>query len=215
MRLDHLSYAAPAEHLADVVQRIGSRLGCSFSDGGVHPRFGTRNFVVPLADHTYLEVVAALDHPAADQAPFGQAVRQRAASGGGWLAWVVSVDDIGVVEDRLGRVAVPGHRRRPDGYDLTWKQIGVNDLLADAQLPFFVQWTCGFDQHPSRGGNADVRIDALEIVGDESRVTQWLHPRNGSPLDRVSVQWVSPDADQAAGLVAVDFDTPAGLVRID
>lgn len=215
MRLDHLSYAAPAEHLADVVQRIGSRLGCSFSDGGVHPRFGTRNFVVPLADQTYLEVVAALDHPAADQAPFGQAVRRRAEGGGGWLAWVVAVDDIAAVEDRLGRVAVPGHRRRPDGYDLTWKQIGVNDLLADAQLPFFVQWTCGFDQHPSRGGNPEVRIDTLEIAGDEARVVDWLRPPNGSPLDHVSVQWLSLDSDQAAGLVAVDFATPSGLVRID
>ena len=49
MRLDHISYAAPSDHLADVVQRIGYRLGAGFSDGGVHPRFGTRNFVLPLA----------------------------------------------------------------------------------------------------------------------------------------------------------------------
>ena len=46
MRLDHLSYAAPSGHLADVVQRLGSRLGAGFTDGGVHPRFGTRNFVL-------------------------------------------------------------------------------------------------------------------------------------------------------------------------
>ena len=109
--------------------------GCSaatFVDGGVHPRFGTRNMVLPLADHTYLEVVEVLDHPASDKAPFGQAVRARSALGGGWLGWVVAVDDIATVEHRLGREAVAGNRHRPDGTELLWKQIGVNGLISDA-----------------------------------------------------------------------------------
>lgn len=218
MRLDHLSYAAPADHLADVVQRIGSRLGAAFTDGGVHPRFGTRNFVLPLAGGTYLEVVAALDHPAADRAPFGQAVKQRAADGGGWLGWVVGVDDISQVERRLGRSAVDGHRRRPDGYELVWKQIGVNDLIADPQLPFFIEWQCEPDQHPSRGAGEDVRIERLEIAGDQARVADWLSEVNGDPLVDVEVSWVNPEDDAEAdglGLVAVDFATPNGTVRID
>jgi hypothetical protein len=216
MRLDHLSYAAPADHLADVVQRLGSRLGAGFTDGGVHPRFGTRNFVLPLAGHTYLEVVAALDHPAADRAPFGQAVKQRAADGGGWLGWVVGVEDIGHVEQRLGRPSVDGHRRRPDGYELVWKQIGVNDLIDDPQLPFFIQWLCEPDQHPSRGAAEDVRIERLEIAGDQARVADWLAQVNGDPLVDVEVSWVAPDEDDGElGLVAVDFSTPNGTVRID
>ena len=77
MRLDHLSYVAGPEGLAACVQRLGSRLGAGFTDGGLHPAFGTRNFVLPLADMCYLEVVAALDHPAAERAPFGRAVRDR------------------------------------------------------------------------------------------------------------------------------------------
>ena len=44
MRLDHLSYVASHDHLLDEVQRIGARLGSGFTDGGIHPRFGTRNF---------------------------------------------------------------------------------------------------------------------------------------------------------------------------
>ena len=140
MRLDHVSYAAPVEHLADTVQRIGSALGATFTDGGLHPRFGTRNFILPLAGGTYVEVVAALDHPAAYSAPFGRAVRARADEGGGWMGWVVSVSDMAKVEARLGRQAVEGHRVRPDGYDLHWQQIGVLDTMSDAQLPFFVHW---------------------------------------------------------------------------
>src|SRR5512145_1634659 len=72
----------------------------------------------------YLEVVEVLDHPAADKVPFGQAVRARTEAGGGWLGWVVAVDDLRPIEARLGRRAVDGNRRRPDGYELRWKQIG-------------------------------------------------------------------------------------------
>src|SRR5215475_11963519 len=115
MRLDHLSYAAGPEGLASCVQRLGARLGASFVDGGMHPRFGTRNFILPLSGGTYLEVVEALDHPAVDNAPFGRAVRERGALGGGWLGWAVAVADLASVEARLGRRAVDGHRVRPDG----------------------------------------------------------------------------------------------------
>jgi hypothetical protein len=118
MRLDHLSYAAGPDGLAGTAQRLGEILGEPFVDGGIHPRFGTRNMVLPLCAGTYLEIVEVLDHPASDKAPFGQAVRARSELGGGWLGWVVAVDDIAVIERRLGREAVDGNRWRPDGHDL-------------------------------------------------------------------------------------------------
>ena len=43
MRLDHVSFAAGPDGLASTAQRIGGLLGTEFVDGGVHPRFGTRN----------------------------------------------------------------------------------------------------------------------------------------------------------------------------
>ena len=76
-RLDHISYAASRDQLVDVVQRLGSRIGAPFTDGGIHPRFGTRNFTLPLKNGHYIEVVCPLDHPAADSTPFGKAVTQR------------------------------------------------------------------------------------------------------------------------------------------
>ncbi len=214
MRLDHLSYAAPTDHLADVVQRLGSRLGAGFVDGGVHPRFGTRNFVLPLAGGCYLEVVSALDHPAAEKAPFGRAVRQRGTDGGGWLGWVVSVSDLEPVESRLGRPAVEGHRVRPDGYDLRWRQIGVIDLIDDPQLPFFIRWDSDTTEHPSCHASSDLRIVKLEIAGDSSTVNDWLGTTNGHPLDDVDVEWVEA-AEGDAGLIAAHFATPQGVVRVD
>ena len=156
MRLDHVSFAAGPDGLASTAQRIGGLLGTEFVDGGVHPRFGTRNMILPLAGDTYMEIVEVLDHPASDKAPFGQAVRARSALGGGWMGWVVSVDDIAPIECRLGREAVKGNRHRPDGTELVWQQIGVNGLLSDPQLPFFIQWQSPAEMHPSNG--ADRRL---------------------------------------------------------
>jgi hypothetical protein len=213
MHLDHLSYAAGPEGVAACVQRIGARLGAGFTDGGLHPSFGTRNFVLPLADETYLEVVEALDHPAAERAPFGRAVLARKRAGGGWLAWAIRVPDIAPVERRLGRPAAHGHRRRPDGFDLRWRQIGINDVTDDPQLPFFVQWETDDGHHPSSTGSR-IALKRLEIAGDEDTVDAYLGTSSRQPLDAVEVEWLST-ADGDTGVVAAVFNTPNGEVRID
>ncbi|MEP6599533.1 MAG: VOC family protein [Actinomycetota bacterium] len=213
MRLDHLSYAAGAEGLASCVQRLGSRLGAGFTDGGLHPGFGTRNFVLPMAGGCYVEVVEALDHPAADTAPFGRAVKARAEAGGGWLGWVIGVDDIAVVESRLGRSSVDGHRRRPDGFDLLWRQVGLADLAEDPQRPFFIQWLTDAGHHPSVGAGT-VALTELEIAGAEHAVEQYLGVSTLHLLDGVRVQWLQP-GDEGTGMRAATFTTAAGPVRID
>ena len=212
MRLDHLSYAAGPDGLASTARRLGELLGEPFVDGGIHPRFGTRNMVLPLSQGTYLEVVEVLDHPASDKAPFGQAVRARSALGGGWLGWVIAVDDIAGVETRLGREAVPGNRWRPDGHELRWRQIGVKGLQADPQLPFFLQWEGDGSDHPSQGASNAIHLDAVEIAGDPQRVSEWLGTPAEGPLDDVKVEWVGVNG--VPGLVAAQFSTPTGLVRI-
>jgi hypothetical protein len=212
MRLDHLSYAAAPDGLAATARRIGGLLGKDFTDGGIHPRFGTRNMILPLADSTYLEIVEVLDHPASDKAPFGQAVRARSALGGGWLGWVVSVDDITVVERRLGREAAPGNRHRPDGTELKWQQIGVNGLISDPQLPYFVQRQSPASQQPSAAGTDDYSLACLEIAGDPQRVSEWLGQTVEAPLEDVKVDWVAPHG--TPGIIAAKFQTPNGLVRL-
>jgi len=212
MRLDHLSFAAAPEGLAATSARLSERLGEDFRDGGVHPRFGTRNMVLPLGDRRYLEVVEVLDHPASDKAPFGQVVRARSQAGGGWLGWVVAVDDITPFERRLGRSAVPGNRHRPDGLDLRWRQIGVLDAASDPQLPFVVQWEADADDHPSAGASGVLRLTGLEIAGDPGTVGRWLGAPVDLALDRVDVEWVAPR--DRTGVLAAHFATPMGDVRI-
>lgn len=218
MRLDHLSYASGPDGLVSTAKRIGELLGQEFVDGGVHPRFGTRNMTLPLRGGLYVEVVEALEHPASDKAPFGQAVKARSALGGGWMGWVVSVDDMTPIEQRLGRPWVDGNRHLPDGTELLWKQIGINGLIADPQLPYFIHWLTA-DLHPGNAGS-DVTLTCIEISGDSQRVKDYLgddlkervDPWTGKPAENVRVKWVAEHG--TPGLLAAQFSTPNGDVRI-
>lgn len=212
MRLDHIVFAAGPDGLAATAERLSKILGEEFVDGGVHPRFGTRNRILPLRDGTYLELVEVLDHPASDKAPFGQAVRARSELGGGWMGWVVAVSDIAPIEERLGRESVKGNRHRPDGTELLWKQLGVKGLQSDPQLPFFIQWETDASLHPSSGASGNISLASLEIAGDPARVTEWLGAPVEQPLEDVKVDWVAPNG--TPGVVAVAFQTPNGLVRL-
>jgi hypothetical protein len=211
MRVDHVSYAAEVDGLKATARRLAKKLGVMPVDGGIHPRFGTRNIILPLAHDRYVEVVEVLDHPASDKAPFGQAVRARSELGGGWLGWVVSVDDLFEAEQRLGREAVVGSRRRPDGVELKWRQLGVKGLMADPELPFYIKWD---DQspHPSAGATTAVTISGLQIAGDPERVCQWLGLPAGQTSSFIDFTFVAPHG--TAGLLAVTFQTPRGPVTI-
>ena len=164
MRLDHVSYVASHDQISDVVNRIGSQIGTAFVDGGIHPKFGTRNFTAPLLDGQYIEIVCPLDHPATDTTPFGQAVKKKADEGGGWMTWVISVEDIKLAEKVLERNSVEGVRRKPDGTTLKWKQIGVLDILNDSKNPFFIEWISM--NHPSKDGSPRAKISKIVMNGE-------------------------------------------------
>jgi hypothetical protein len=215
MRLDHVSYVASHDQISDVVQRIGSQIGTAFVDGGIHPRFGTRNFTAPLLNGQYIEVVCPLDHPAAEQTPFGKAVTRKANEGGGWLTWVISTSHLNTIEEIYGRKAIDGHRLLPTGQDLSWKQIGIIELNENPQFPFFIEWEKG--NHPSTEGNANTVIDELQfILRKESK----LFPNdlmNAEVLEGISIKIEnSDDKSLPTGLHKVTFRLVNGVkVTID
>ncbi|MBL3261690.1 VOC family protein, partial [Klebsiella pneumoniae] len=55
MRVDHVSYAADQSGGKATAERLGEALGVTPCDGGIHPRFGTRNMILPLAHERYVE----------------------------------------------------------------------------------------------------------------------------------------------------------------
>jgi hypothetical protein len=214
MRLDHVSYVTSHDQLADTVQRLGSRLGTTFVDGGIHPRFGTRNFTAPLLDGKYIEVVCPLDHPATEQTPWGKAVSKKAQEGGGWLTWVFSTEDISPIEEKFGRKAVDGHRTRPDGTDLKWKQIGVKEIDESRELPFFIQWLT--EDHPSKDGNAVARIKKIVIVDKDELSDSWFKAEILDSLSKINVEWkASSDVNLEDGIDSIEFIVEGSLIAVD
>jgi hypothetical protein len=204
MRLDHVSYVASHDQISDVVNRIGSQIGTAFVDGGIHPKFGTRNFTAPLLNGQYIEVVCPLDHPATDATPFGNAVKKKADAGGGWLTWVFSSSDLGKVEEKFGRKAANGSRTRPDGSELKWKQIGVKDIMGSGELPFFIQWLT--DKHPSKDGNSVAKITKIVIADDEELANSWFKNEINSGLTDIQIEWIKPELNEGEkGIVKVEI----------
>jgi len=213
-RLDHISYATSHDQLVDVVQRLGARIGSAFIDGGIHPKFGTRNFTLPLKNGHYLEVVCPLDHPAAEESAFGKAVTTRANEGGGWMSWVVATNDISPVEKRLGRGSVEGSRKRPDGTELKWKQLGVLGTIKDSQLPFFIEWLS--QDHPSLDGKATAEIKQIDISGDEKTIETWLGSNPKGVFKDVEVNYLdASNFEGETGIISVTISTPNGDAVLD
>ena len=214
MRLDHISYVASHDQISDVVNRIGSQIGTAFVDGGIHPKFGTRNFTAPLLNGQYIEVVCPLDHPATDSTPFGKAVKKKAEVGGGWLTWVFSTNNLGKVEEKFGRKAVDGSRTRPDGNELNWKQIGVKEIIGSGEFPFFIQWLT--EMHPSKDGNSVAKITKIIIADDEQLGDSWFQDEIKSGLNDVKINWVTPEEnDGQKGIVAVELEVNKKTIRLD
>ena len=214
MRLDHVSYVNSPEQLADTVQRLGSRLGSTFVDGGIHPRFGTRNFTAPLKNGQYIEVVCPLDHPATEQTPWGRAVSQKALEGGGWFTWVFSTDDISPIEQKFGRDAIEGHRMRPNGSDLKWKQIGVKEIADTREFPFFIEWLT--EDHPSQDGIPNAEINKIVIADQNELSDSWFKSEILSSMGGISIEWVDPSLnDGQSGIMAIEITTAQGAVLLD
>jgi hypothetical protein len=214
MHLDHISYVTHHDQLADTVQRLGSLIGSPFVDGGIHPRFGTRNFTTPLKGSQYLEVVCPLDHPATELTPWGKAVTQKANEGGGWFSWVFSTNDISTIESRFGREAIDGHRTRPNGTDLKWKQIGVKEIAESRELPFFIQWLS--EEHPSQDGTPVAKLEKILIADKDKLNDSWFQKEIFASLGDVVIEWIDPiDFDDMNGIVALHLRTSSGTIVLE
>jgi hypothetical protein len=202
------------ELLFGTADHHGARLGSTFVDGRVHPCFGTRNFTMPLHNSQYIEAVCPQDHPATKLTPWGKAVSKKAQGGGGWLTWVFATEDISKVEEKFGRSSIEGQRTRPDGSDLKWKQIGVNEITNSRELPFFIQWLTA--DHQSKDGKAVAAIEKITIADTEQLSDSWFKTEILDGLNGTNIEYIdSSTNDGESGIVAVHLKTPTGTVVLD
>jgi|LakMenEpi03Aug12_release.lakeMendotaPanAssembly.Ray.scaffolds.fasta_scaffold173726_2 hypothetical protein len=210
MEIDHVSYVTSHDQISDVINRIGLLIGSPFIDGGMHPRFGTRNFTAPLKNGQYIEVVCPIDHPATDQTNFGIAVKQKALSGGGWFAWVIRTSNIEEIEKRIDRKAIDGDRVKPDGAKLKWKQLGVKELSKNGHFPFFVQWLS--ENHPSKDLEAKASITSINLNGSKKELNSWIDS-DVSKYNQVKLLEDSANIDSE--ITSVTFESNGNLIEID
>lgn len=167
--IDHVILVVP--DLDEARRRLRDEHGLDSYAGGDHPAFGTGNAIVPLGD-AYLELMSVTAPEVAAANPLGQAVAARIASGGwSFLGWVVATDHIESDAARIGSWVVPGERVRTDGRRVAWRLAGIEHMLADPSMPFFITW----DDHETHPAREPVRhavdvagIAWLEVAGDHA-----------------------------------------------
>ena len=162
----------------------------------------------------HVSYITPHDQLATEQTPWGKAVSKKAQEGGGWLTWVFATEDISKVEKKFGRSAIEGHRTRPDGSDLKWKQVGVNEITNSRELPFFIQWLTA--DHPSQDVKTVAVIEKITIVDTDYLSDSWFKSEILRGLNGADVDFIDPSAnDGEYGIFAVHLTTPSGLVRLD
>jgi hypothetical protein len=216
VHVDHVIRAAGPDGLDACVRRLADSLGVGWRPGGQHPSGGTRNAVIPLAASAYLEVVEVTDREVASSTAFGAAIAARSDAGGGWVGWVLAVDDVAAWSARLGLAVVSGTRRRPDGTELRWRTLAPDLLADDPDLPFLITWDVPAELHPSAGGGGPghPRLSGVEVVADPFRLADRFGDDPGVALPGVAVVVRPPVPGECPGLSAVTVTTSAGPVRL-
>jgi len=211
MRLDHVSYVASHDQISDVVNRIGSQISTAFIDGGIHPKFGTRNFTAPLLNGRYIEIVCPMEHPATELTPFGRVVKKKANEGGGWLTWVFSSTNLELIEKQIGRKSVDGKRKKPDGTELSWKQLGVLSTLEDFSHPFYIEWIS--QNHPSQDGIAVAAISKINIVSNNKKLLDAPGINEIEKSNELDISWsMNAEKEIQMGITSIEFSVGSQIV---
>ena len=156
-----------AADLDAAAARIEGELGLVARGGGRHQGLGTHNRIVPLGGG-YLELLGVADREEAAGSDLGRAVLARLArAGDGLLAWVVAVDDVEPVAERLGTAITTITRA-----GLSARLTGVAEAMHAPSLPFFISRDPGVPD-PGSGGDAG-GITWIELAGDAAQLERWL-----------------------------------------
>jgi Glyoxalase-like domain len=209
LELDHVLIAVP--ELDEAGRGFEASHGLASVEGGRHAGWGTANRIVPLGD-AYVELITVVDEQEAAGSAFGRWVAAGIRSRPGRaLGWVARTDHLDEVAGRLGLAVSAGSRPGGAGRVLRWRLAGVEQAAAEPSLPFFVEWGEGMAlpgqaavSHPA----GEVRLQRLDLTGDEERVTNWL----GSEALPIVVT-AGPPA--VRGVVLAGRGGPWALDRVD
>lgn len=203
LELDHLLYATP--DVDATVADLEARFGVSFSPGGRHPGWGTRNAILPLGNRLYLEVIGPDEAQPEAEGRRIVGVDRLSEPRLAWWAVRPFLMPLTCGEfETAGFVPGPvieGRRERADGTTLVWQITNPRVRLLDGLLPLVIDWEGA--AHP---GAADSGVTLKEFV--------LRHPDHGS-LSPTFVELGLPKVDPGeAPALEATFATPNGLVTL-
>jgi len=198
--LDHLLWGCRDldAATADLFERTGVRAVF----GGLHPELGTQNALARLGERMFLEVIAP-----APALPAGGLARQLAQlPEPTLLMWAARTSDAAAAGARakaagFGATVVEGHRARPGGGLVRWKNLFVAGHGAGTLVPFFVEWDDEY--HPSEDASPGLALVSFSI---ETPEPERLRAILASLEVKVAVRKGRRDRLRAA------LDTPRGRV---
>jgi hypothetical protein len=196
--LDHLLWGH--RDLDAAVDDLMRRSGVRALFGGVHPELGTQNALARIAERVFLEVIAP-----APALPAGGLARELARrETPGLVMWAVRTPDADAVAEHAKAVAltttlVEGHRARPGGGIVRWRNVFVSGHGAGTLVPFFIEWAD--DYHPAEDAPPGLVLTSFSIeTPDPARLRAIF-----SALDvKVSVRKARRDR------LLATLDTPQG-----
>jgi hypothetical protein len=135
--------------IAFVEQHTGVRAAF----GGVHPGRGTQNALLSLGassaqeEGRYLEIISPDPQQSGGTSPLLGTIQELAEPRlVGWAAHPRNIEALAAQLKHYGIAAegpTPGSRKRPDGKELHWQTLNLQDD-ASGLLPFFIQWRSRF-----------------------------------------------------------------------
>lgn len=158
--LDHLLWGC--RDLDAAVADLYERTGVHAAFGGHHPELGTQNALARLGERRFLEIIAP-----APALPAGGLARELAKRlEPALVMWAARTDDADALAARAKAVhfdatVVSGHRARPNGGDVRWRNVFVAGHGAGTLVPFFVEWDD--ESHPSADAPPGLELASFTI----------------------------------------------------
>ena len=202
--IDHLLWAVP--ELEEGCRQIARWTGVQPTPGGRHPGVGTHNALLSLGQGIYLEIIAP--DPTQDRfSGLGELLRDlQTPTLLTWCALSWDIEKTGLRARSAGLTSqypFAMSRRRPDGVDLNWRILLVEDHPFGPLLPFFIQWDS--PEHPSQGPASGCTLEDFRLY----------HPAPsavGVTLETLGLR-MSVEEKETPGLWA-RLETPNGPVEL-
>ncbi|MGX9932830.1 VOC family protein [Virgibacillus salarius] len=154
LALDHIVIAS--KDPAHAAHQLALQHGIKIVEGGRHEFWGTYNYLAYFANDCYVEWLGIFDKPVAEQSSnplIKQLVTTLQQNEELPVQIALRTDHLGKFIDQFQASSlkytgpVAGHRRKPDGTNLSWKMLF---LQGQSNLPFLIEW----DNHLNKPDNA-------------------------------------------------------------